>query len=101
LRLPRWPANPSYHVYVRAASSDRSINVTTGSYSFTNIAVGTYTPTVFNYNTLWGTNITPVLTQASASHPPELPGLDLPLDTVPEGWPRQMTVSVLQMRMRF
>jgi hypothetical protein len=33
-----------YHVYVRAASSDRSINVTTGSYSFTNIAVGTYTP---------------------------------------------------------
>jgi cell division septation protein DedD len=51
LRLPRWPANPSYHVYVRAASSDRSINVNTGSYSFTNIAVGTYTPTVFNYNT--------------------------------------------------
>lgn len=51
MRLPRWPANPSYHVYVRAASSDRSINVTTGSYSFTNIAVGTYTPTVFNYNT--------------------------------------------------
>ena len=37
-----------YHVYVRAASSDGSINVTTGSYSFTDI--GTYAPTVFNYN---------------------------------------------------
>ena len=37
---------------------------------------------------MWGANITSVLTQASASHPPELPGLDLPLDTVPEGWPR-------------
>jgi hypothetical protein len=42
---------------------------------------------------LWGANITSVLTQASASHPPELPGLDLPLDTVPEGWPRRLSVS--------
>jgi hypothetical protein len=38
--------------------------------------------------TIGGTNITSVLTQASPSHPPELPELDLPLDIVAEGWPR-------------
>ena len=37
---------------------------------------------------LWGATITSVLTQASPSHPPELPGLDLPLDIVAERWPR-------------
>ena len=42
-----------YHGYVRAASSDRSINVTTGSYSFTNIAVGTYAPTVWSRPVKW------------------------------------------------
>ena len=34
---------------------------------------------------LWGANIPSVLTHASASHPPGLPGLDPPLGIVPAG----------------
>jgi hypothetical protein len=61
-----------YHGYVRAASSDRSINVTTGSYSFTNIAVGTYTPTVFNYNTCGVPISHPYLEKEAGDIPPPL-----------------------------
>ena len=73
-----------YHVYVRAASSDRSINVTTGSYSFTNIAVGTYAPTVFNYNACGVPILHPSL-RASNSRLPEIVALDVHEGIVPQG----------------
>ena len=61
-----------YHVYVRAASSDGSINVTTGSYSFTDIAVGTYAPTVFNYNACGVPISHPYLEKEAGDIPPPL-----------------------------
>ena len=44
---------------------------------------------------LWGANITSVLTRASASHPPELPGLDLPENMLPQGWPETLSESTI------
>lgn len=37
----------------------------------------------------------------SSSHPLVLEGLDLPEDMVPQGWPKQLSASTLQIRMRF